>query len=528
MNTERIKNTIKRYAVPMTVKTAFACIVHGLMISGFLLNIFEGMWLGTYYEGGLWELTIGRWAIRYLFQFNRYISVHPFSSVLTLIIFAAGTSLMTGLFKIRPGSPWDYLISFIFLGNVVITNSISYLYMSTVFALSFVLSVLCIFFVIKSASQETKKHSIKYIAIAAICLVMQMGLYQGYLGTALLVAVFYLIYCFIMDKKAAFIRRYILGGVCAGVSGFIVYEIILHEELLRHSAAMAEYNGASNLSLGNIIGNFGGSIKRCYNTVWNYFIGNIKWCSFSLKYMAAILVGLCLIIMLLLLLSYGKIWKFIAVVLCIAVVPILANFTMILAPEAGFMTQQTGPCALIFPLLICVLSIMLSDKEKLEKIGSEKSVSIIRVITFILATDVLWATVCFTQIDQDALRQGTQAVKTLCEGITARLYSEKMLDPEKSYVFVGSPDENQIVYLDKNYEMANAYARIATVSSDPYMSNMDWKGYFHTLIGVDLNVEGMGILSEVMDDQRVKDMPCFPDEGCMLEYNDSTIVIKIS
>lgn len=89
------------------------------MFNEFLVNKQDGIWNGTYFNAGNWELSLGRWAIRYWDKLHYGISVHPFSSVVTLVFFIFGTCLLIDLFNIKAGSLMDYLISGLFLSNII-------------------------------------------------------------------------------------------------------------------------------------------------------------------------------------------------------------------------------------------------------------------------------------------------------------------------------------------------------------------------------------------------------------------------
>ena len=111
---------IKKHGISCLVKLFFCYILYGLMFNEFLVNKQDGIWNGTYFNAGNWELSLGRWAIRYWDKLHYGISVHPFSSVVTLVFFIFGTCLLIDLFNIKAGSLMDYLISGLFLSNVVV------------------------------------------------------------------------------------------------------------------------------------------------------------------------------------------------------------------------------------------------------------------------------------------------------------------------------------------------------------------------------------------------------------------------
>ena len=176
------------------------------MFNEFLVNKQDGIWNGTYFNAGNWELSLGRWAIRYWDKLHYGISVHPFSSVVTLVFFIFGTCLLIDLFNIKAGSLMDYLISDLFLSNIVVCVSLSYLFTSGIYGLSFFLSILCIWCIKKvSSAVSGKKINYKTILtlVIAICsVVLMLGLYQAYLGCIALVGCAYLIFIILNFLKS--------------------------------------------------------------------------------------------------------------------------------------------------------------------------------------------------------------------------------------------------------------------------------------------------------------------------------------
>ena len=101
---------VKKYGISCLIKLMFCYVVYGLFFHEFLLNKQDAIWHGTFYNAGNWELSLGRWAIRYLDLFHYGISIHPLSTVITLIFFILGTCILVDLFCIKVGSLMDYIV----------------------------------------------------------------------------------------------------------------------------------------------------------------------------------------------------------------------------------------------------------------------------------------------------------------------------------------------------------------------------------------------------------------------------------
>lgn len=522
-----MKNSLKQYSISILIKLLFCATVYGLMINQFLFNRQDGIWNGTYHMGGDWDLSLGRWAIRYLDALHFGVSVHPFSTVLTLLFFVVGTCFLIDLFQIRIGSVFDYLISGVFLGNMVICASISYLYYSNTYGLSFMLSMLSIWLIHKGTEQFITFKKIKVGLIisfigAVICISVVLGLYQAYLGCIVLTALVFLVYLLYRGVSLEYIRNYIVGGCLTGICGAFMYEIILNIELLRWDVEMSSYNGANTLSLENIFSNLAMSISRSYKIFTNYFRGvGSKWNLFAGDNLFLLVAILCVLVVLIILLVHQNILVAAIALFAMFLMPIAANIVIILIPTSAYQEWQTAPCAMVFPLIMCIFVKQICEHNFLKlrktfKIGFAS-----------LSLFIMWGSIYQTQIDQEALRQGTVAVETIGQSILSTLYSGNMYSADQKYAVIGEPCNNPMIHLNDIYYRANSYAKIAGEYWKTSLDARTWSGIFYNLCGVNLPRCDDSDFESLLVDQRVLNMPIFPADRSIQKIDD-IVVIRIS
>ena len=92
-----MKHLLKQFLISVLIKMIFCVAIYGLIMNDFLFNRQDGIWNGTYYEAGNWELSLGRWAIPYLDITHFGVSTHPWSTILTLLFFVLGTCFLVNL-----------------------------------------------------------------------------------------------------------------------------------------------------------------------------------------------------------------------------------------------------------------------------------------------------------------------------------------------------------------------------------------------------------------------------------------------
>lgn len=492
----------------------------------FLFNRQDGIWNGSYYEAGNWELSLGRWAIRYLDITHFGVSIHPWSTILTLAFFVLGTCFLIDLFQIKIGSIFDYLVSGLFLSNVVVCASISYLYTSNIYGCSFLLAVLSIWLIVKGVeNQYNNQKSLRISNIipflgGGICIAVVLGLYQAYLGCIALIALLFLVFLLYRNIPWKYIRNYIVGGCATGIGGFIVFEIILKVELLRYNVEMSSYNGADTLSVSNIISNLSTSIRRAYEIFFNYFCGvdETKWNLFAGNKLFILVMMLCLLTVIIMALTQKKFLNTVVGFIAVALLPLAANIVVILVPGSAYQTWQTAPCALIIPVTACILYKQFCEVKflKLKNI-SKSGIALISIF-------IIWGSIYQTQIDQEALRQGTVAAKSMAQNILSVLYEENMYSVEKQYAVIGAPCNNSSINLNKIYYEANSYAMIAGPYWDGSLDLRTWRGIFTNLCGVNLPLCSDSDYECLLKDSRVKDMTNFPEKGSIQEINGIVLI----
>lgn len=352
-----------------------------------------------------------------------------------------------------------------------------------------------------------------------ICIAVVLGLYQAYLGCIALVALLFFVFLLYRDMPWKYIRKYLLGGCATGIGGFIVFEIILKIELLRYNVEMSSYNGADTLSVSNIASNLSISIRRAYEIFFNYFCGldETKWNLFAGKKLFILVVMLCLLVLIIAALTQKKILNTILSLIALVFLPLAANIVVVLVPGSAYQAWQTAPCALIIPIIVCILYKQLCEfdfyKKKILKLG----IALISIF-------IMWGSVYQTQIDQEALRQGTVAAKSMVQNIVAALYKNDMYSTEKQYAVIGAPCNNPSIYLNKIYYEANSYAMIAGPYWEGTLDLRTWRGLFTNLCGVNLPICSDSDYEYLSKDSRVNDMTNFPEKGSIKEINGIVLI----
>lgn len=186
---------------------------------------------------------------------------------------------------------------------------------------------------------------------------------------------------------------------------------------------------------------------------------------------------------------------------------------MLIATEGtGLSIQMTAPLALCIPIILCVIASF--DY-------SSNFFKVMKKINIILLIFVLYGSVKMVQIDQNALSEGRKATVTIAQLILDDIKEEGYLDFNYAYCFLGRPADNRLFKVSSNFYKANQYAKFGEWWTKLDCNRDSWKGIYHNLLGVNLNIQA------VISNNSSVDMPCFPKEGYIIE-NNGIVFIKVS
>ena len=266
------------------------------------------------------------------------------------------------------------------------------------------------------------------------------------------------------------------------------------------------------------------SIVKCYKYFYNYFTGKL----FKLSAFEGILQNIHLIVLVILIIRVilefvqnyktDKI-KSIIGICTIIILPIAGNIVLFIATDSSIMKQMTAPLALCIPLLLIIT--LKSQKLHGRVLGS------IEKITIVLLIVLLYGNIYRIQIDQNAMLEGRTSTISIAQLILNEIKDEGFLNTNKRYCIIGRPANNPLFKKSVSYKKANSYAKFGNWWNSSYAATQSWEGVFHNLLGIKLNICSEEIYNNILFNDQIKKMPCFPKEGFIQEKN-GIIIVKVS
>ncbi len=502
---------------------AFSVLLYIVLIANQLSNNYDTLWVGNHELPGLWELSIGRWFWLYIGYLCLGISSEPVTSCLTLFFITVGTVFILDVFG-QIGKKTGYVAGFLILSSSTVCNYLSYRYMSPTFGASFCLSVLAAW-ILAGKSKRGRVKRVKQVLAASMAVMLSLGAYQANIACTCVVLVVAFMKKTIDEKDGKELLHFVCRSLAALAAGCFFYKIVWSFHMMVFRISPASYNGADSLSLQDMVLSFPQSVVRACQAFQNYFFTNgIKHNIFQEYGLYYVVFAATFFVLVLKVTEIAGKSLFRAVLFAVAacILPMASNASLFLATKAGIMIQMTAGMAILFPTILCLVN-SIRETDQTVWAGLHKAVRMFCMAVFAV---LLYGSVYMVVVDQDALYDGTKATETLVHEVVAELREEQMYDTGKTYLFIGPPNGNPMFQATKHWNMANDYAKFGQFWTAAACVRQSYGGVLRN-IGINLTFAGDDVYDSLIQQEKVKNMPLFPAEGCIQEI-DGDIVVKIS
>lgn len=181
-------------------------------------------------------VSSGRWGLGMLDMLFPNVSMPWIYGILTILFVAISICLIVNLFAIR-----NHIIQILLSGSIMVFPSLiglfGYMFTSSSYALSFLLSVLSVWFVC---------HPCKWLLIPALgCLVASVSIYQSYISVAASLLVLVLIRMLLMEEDPLSVLKKGIGYVLFLIAGLGAYYLATQVILVIKDVSFNAYAGDS-------------------------------------------------------------------------------------------------------------------------------------------------------------------------------------------------------------------------------------------------------------------------------------------
>lgn len=468
---------------------------------------------GSYKISGAWEMSLGRWGIRFLDTIRGGIVSEVVIIVLSLIFLSFMSVAIYKILNIENKFA-IILISFIIATAPQFSETFMFIYCADSYCLSALLATLFAYCITKKAE---KKH---LLIIGIIFGIISLSIYQAYIAlTIVLIIIKYvldLIKNSLNDKKI--IMEFVKDMLIIGVS-MICYFVITKAILFINGLEFASYKGASSMSIKNIILNLPKTIINSYIIIWQYlFKEDILYNNFWHRNILNSLLFIMFFAYLIKVIIENKIYinkaKIICIFICFIIFPLGINVISIIMPDT-VTNIVTGPALLMMYILVIAFIENSNLKNNIQNKIVRNTVNIIlafMIFTYIMSDNA-------TYMARDEVYKNYY---NIANNILTKAYSIDGYSAEKKWIFT-----DNIRYVSKFANMSTG------VIANDYETwdNIDgiWANYqfFSRYLGVELNMATKEEYYKMIEKEEIKNMKEYPSKDCVKVIGDY-IVVKIS
>ena len=505
-----------------------SAVVSGILIyikwiTGPLVNR-EMLLCGTLYKyGWQWEDSQGRPLLRYLSAISGDF-VLPGLSVITCIVLTGVLAVMlVRLFEIK-SRPACIACGFILCISPSFCSLMCYYYCLDAYTLACLLSVLFVMLAVQG--------KIWKCISAAGALFISLNIYQAYLGTAITLSVFYLIYINV-------VKHYTLGEILrtfarlciSGVSGIVSY-IVVFKIYCAVTPAEATSNRGFD-KMGTLpLGQLDTLIKRAYGTFYDYYIRDNL---FAHSFMCWGWINLAIVLFLVLTIvikvirerKQHTIWTMATAAFFVAIIPLSVMSIAVYGYGANL---YGSTAAIMIPHLnyiyIFLIAMLLNhggDKERAAEIYKGAGCALLAAISFVL--------LLYTQIFATCADQELRQTSTVADQILVALRELPEYEAGMPLVVIGDFHEGNYprypLYPETTmlHEVVRGTEIYSGCIHPDYDSRMYcWINFLGFYKGAVFSEYDETKLEALIESDEVKNMPLLPVKGSARMIGDVAVV----
>ena len=507
------------------VMLGFAVMVYFPLISQRLVNTFDGLWNGSWFIGGFWELSIGRWLWCVADAVRFGVQTEPLNALLTLSMMVLGITLLRRLFVERDNA-LTYFAGMAAISGAAVGVQLSYRYMSPIFGLSFLFAVLAAYWVI------TTTHAGAAVGCGAVILALSLGLYQANLAVFCMILLAYLLRLLFQNAEPQKTGVHIAKSLGSAASGAVLYLLILKAVLWATGTVMADYQGGADISVSGILKNLPSSVAKCYELFYRYFFGTLVKHNmlqetavvFALIFCVVGAALACRLVRLIRRKDWENTFYGTAALL---VLPMMCTVFMVATSQASFYIPMSGGLALFLPVCFWLLDSSREGEtacDAFRKCWNKAE----KALILLTAAAVVYGSVFMSAVDQQAMYEGRQATKELSDLIAQTLVNEGYYDNEIPVMLVGNASNSPLFRTHELYHTANPYARVGLFMAETAGTiRFSWDAAFRDYTPIWLNLCDDKTYQKLLETEEIAEMPTFPQEGSIRKM-DGVLVIKVS
>ena len=223
---------------------------------------------GIVYKYGMqWEDSLGRIGLKPVAYMKGLFVLPGFTALICIILNAAVASILCRIFEVKK----EFVaagIGLLLCCSPSFCEMMTYYYCSDAYMWACICSVLFVFF-------TGRKEQFRFCVFGVVILAISLSLYQAYLGTAISLSVYYLLFLVLIKKKEFKALVISICKMCvSGISGILLYLGVFSLHCIVSGRSANDRIGKmGSFPLNNLVS----LIKQSYGAFYEYYVGNAKF-----------------------------------------------------------------------------------------------------------------------------------------------------------------------------------------------------------------------------------------------------------
>ena len=457
-------------------------------------------------------LASGRWLLSIACGFSSYFDLPWINGIISIFWISISTAFIVSLFEIR-NKITIFVLGALFVSFPSVTEIFFFEFTADGYMLSLLLSVIGVY-VLRFGNK-----SIKYYLISVLCMCMSCGIYQAYLSVSLALGIAYIVFCLLKKdsiKLKSFwlwLLKFALCSVCALIMYYTIWKICMAVQ----GVTPTSYQGINAVGLSGIDNVFFG-IKNSIQSLFLFFFEwNIFERGISLYGLLNIFILLSLLFTILLSIHKSRLYKnkgkLLLLILCIAVTPFIVTVWSFASPNVDYAGRMLHSVVIIF-----ALPIILSEFFITRKIAN----TIVCVLLIVVFNFAVSANIAYYYLGMEYENTYSEAIEIRNEiEVAKQRYGE-----DEKVMIVGNRTDR--VALDENGPAGRIHLFSSQIEKSLFLDSTHVTEFMKNVLYYDTEfTRDKDLLNNVMNNDKFRDMPCWPKTGSIDEV-ENTIVVKLS
>ena len=443
----------------------------------------------------------GRWFLSVACGFSSYYSLPWLIGLLAILILAVTAVVLTEVLEINKVSG-GVMIAGILVTFPVLTSTFAYVFTMDGYMLAVLLSVLAVYMVDQGKSG---------FLWGGIALAFSMGIYQAYLPIAILLCLYKVVMILLKDAQKKEKVKSILNYLYMGVTGVVLYYIIMKVMLLLQKTELGSYQGGdegvgiSFFTVSELYKDFVEFILKGKVLVNNVF-SIIAFCVIAGLFVIAF-VQLCIKKKL-----YKSLWLYVVTVVLIVLLPVVTNVILLILPNISYHTLMRYQYVIFLMVMIAFIQKYL-----------EVNIEITGVILSVAAGVMIFNYVVTDNIAYSNLEKKYEKTYAYCVRLADRM------EQTEGY-YQGIPIAMIGVVSDKEYPLTDVTGDVTSkllgITGDTLLyTGENYKAFFQNYLGITINLVPAENITDIYNSEEYWEMNSFPAKDSM-QVVDGVLYIK--